>query len=249
MALLLGRGMELQSRSICHGSMYFISTHQSIAKSRRSPLDKGIDKPPVIKTPIVNGANTALDAVQTGGDVVKDVSQDTNNLVSVAISKGANKVSFAASILGEATALFGIVIDESPTSSVAPSEAAHSMIPSGGSMNQNPTSLSKSPSLPTSNALGYSSQTSGNNYSAPTSPIPSNMLSSSQGNIPPTSTYCAPPPPVPTSSSTRSSSTCPTSGAIICTVTETWHSTHYESTATMYSFMNTLTITYTETAR
>lgn len=30
-------------------------------------------------------------------------------------------------------------------------------------------------------------------------------------------------------------------------VTETWHSTHYESTATLYSFLNAITITCTET--
>ncbi|KAH8755257.1 hypothetical protein BGZ57DRAFT_37939 [Hyaloscypha finlandica] len=39
---------------------------------------------------------------------------------------------------------------------------------------------------------------------------------------------------------------CPTTITEICTVTETWHSTHYAETATFYSFVANTTITYTE---
>ena len=42
---------------------------------------------------------------------------------------------------------------------------------------------------------------------------------------------------------------CPTTITETCTVTETWHSTHYAETATFYSFVANSTITYTETAR
>jgi len=38
---------------------------------------------------------------------------------------------------------------------------------------------------------------------------------------------------------------CESQSTVTCTVTETWHSTHYDSTATLYSFLNDLTVTET----
>jgi hypothetical protein len=42
---------------------------------------------------------------------------------------------------------------------------------------------------------------------------------------------------------------CPSPITETCTVTETWHSTHYAETATFYSFIANSTVTYTETIR
>jgi hypothetical protein len=58
---------------------------------------------------------------------------------------------------------------------------------------------------------------------------------------PPTGFSC---PPMPTFTSS-----CPAQATTTCTVTETWHSTHYRETATLFSFMNVFTITCTETVR
>jgi hypothetical protein len=41
--------------------------------------------------------------------------------------------------------------------------------------------------------------------------------------------------------------TCPPASTNTCTVTETWHMTHYETTATLFSFANVYTVTCTET--
>ncbi|KAH6672308.1 hypothetical protein B0J14DRAFT_593363, partial [Halenospora varia] len=40
---------------------------------------------------------------------------------------------------------------------------------------------------------------------------------------------------------------CPAPVTETCTMTETWHSTHYAETATLFSFMSIVTVTYTET--
>ena len=42
---------------------------------------------------------------------------------------------------------------------------------------------------------------------------------------------------------------CPTTITETCTVTETWHSTHYAETATFFSFVANSTVTFTETAK
>ena len=52
-----------------------------------------------------------------------------------------------------------------------------------------------------------------------------------------------------TSMSCPTSTPCYSQLTSTCFITETWHSTHYESTATLYSFMNAITITCTETVR
>jgi hypothetical protein len=49
------------------------------------------------------------------------------------------------------------------------------------------------------------------------------------------------------SSSTTPS--CPNMITETCTVTETWHSTHYDETATLYTFIANTTVTRTETVR
>ena len=50
-------------------------------------------------------------------------------------------------------------------------------------------------------------------------------------------------------STTAPPTPCPTPITETCTVTETWHSTHYAETATFYSFIANLTVTCTETIR
>jgi hypothetical protein len=51
------------------------------------------------------------------------------------------------------------------------------------------------------------------------------------------------------STTTTLISSCPTPVTVTCTVTETWHSTHYSETATLFSFMSIFTINYQETTR
>ena len=55
--------------------------------------------------------------------------------------------------------------------------------------------------------------------------------------------------PCPSMATTTISPCCPSPSRVTCTVTETWHSTHYESTQTLYSFMSMYTVTCTETVR
>ncbi|PMD33939.1 hypothetical protein L207DRAFT_639305 [Hyaloscypha variabilis F] len=87
--------------------------------------------------------------------------------------------------------------------------------------------------------------------------LPSSMMSSnsSQLKFSPNTTIIA----TPCASSAIASATiwfnsapselsCPTTTTETCTVTETWHSTHYAETATFYSFVANSTVTYTETA-
>jgi hypothetical protein len=83
--------------------------------------------------------------------------------------------------------------------------------------------------------------------------MPSN---SSHPTFPPNTTIFAPPCPSPAIAPAMAELTqptttppCPTTITEICTVTETWHSTHYAETATFYSFVANTTITYTEKYR
>ncbi|KAF8855806.1 hypothetical protein BDZ45DRAFT_746095 [Acephala macrosclerotiorum] len=54
-------------------------------------------------------------------------------------------------------------------------------------------------------------------------------------------------PMAPSCSTMPACTSCPAPVTSTCTVTETWHSTHYESTATLFSFVPAFTVTCTET--
>ncbi|KUJ23783.1 uncharacterized protein LY89DRAFT_776028 [Mollisia scopiformis] len=54
-------------------------------------------------------------------------------------------------------------------------------------------------------------------------------------------------PMAPSCTSMPSCTSCPAAYTETCTVTETWHSTHYAETATLYSFVAAFTVTCTET--
>ena len=76
-----------------------------------------------------------------------------------------------------------------------------------------------------------------------TSSMPFNITSApvlQQVPLTSTTTACASIPPC---------TACPAPKTETCTVTETWHSTHYESTATLFSFVAAFTYTCTETVR
>ncbi|PBP16781.1 WSC domain-containing protein [Diplocarpon rosae] len=94
--------------------------------------------------------------------------------------------------------------------------------------------------------LGNSSQAGFTNASLPvnlTSALPFNITSAP--NLSGTALLTAAP--SATCPSVPSCSACPAPDTETCTVTETWHSTHYEETATFFSFVAASTVTCTET--
>lgn len=199
----------------------------------RSALEDGRVGAPVFGT-VANAATGVADAaLEAETNSANAVSQEKDKLVSVAISKGHNIISFAANILDEASAVIGIVIDDAPTSSVGTSAAVPSNSGPSGSSSPNiapignsPSSLGISPSYflaPTSSSSCISQIASGSNTSLPTSLL--NTAPSSPSSIGASSSYCCPPPPLPTSKPV------PGPSGVTCTITETW-----------YSFMSTLTV-------
>lgn len=71
----------------------------------------------------------------------------------------------------------------------------------------------------------------------------------SPATLPPTSSLFATPAACPSLATTTITPCCPPARTVTCTVTETWHSTNYESTKTLFSFLSVFTVTCTETVR
>ncbi|KAH8596810.1 hypothetical protein B0O99DRAFT_704995 [Bisporella sp. PMI_857] len=212
-----------------------------------------------------SGSN--LEPELTKGTAIPDaLENDRSKLVSVDVSEGINVVSIVASILNEGSAVLNVVVENgdgeedlaaSPTVGSSTISTTLSSEPGGSHtpLTSTPTDIQQSSSsdcrnsspnyqLPSPPANKISPQTVSNG-SPPlfklnltiTPSFSSDMVPSSIGTplqfLPPIPTAC---PPVVTP-------TCPEHVTFTCYVTETWHSTHYESTATFFSFMSAITIT------
>jgi hypothetical protein len=177
-----------------------------------------------------NVVGTIPSTVATNG---KAGGLDSNRLISVAISEGPNAVSVVASILNEATAVAGVVVNDGTSVAEDSSAATATNLP----VALNTTSALNT-SFPTSDPVEFLPQTnicSICNNSLPTPAFSLNVTSLPFATA--TSTQCPP--------ATNFIPSCYAPPTITCTVTETWHSTHYESTATLYSFLNYYTVTET----
>ena len=169
-----------------------------------------------------------LDATPLPSSGLGDGLGDSSSVVREVGGQVQQATSIAAVIIGDATSIVGSILAAATSPSnigVLPNSKSNS------SMDGNGTLLS-----PTSSA-----------------PMSSN---SSQLAFPPKTTIFALPCPSPALSSATMELTsapsapfCPRTITETCTVTETWHSTHYAETATLYSFVANSTVTYTETAR
>ncbi|KAK0113372.1 hypothetical protein ONS95_013626 [Cadophora gregata] len=93
----------------------------------------------------------------------------------------------------------------------------------------------------TSATTGLAKTTSGLNATSSTSSMAFNITSAPVLKEFPSTSATSTCPSIPTCTA------CPAAKTETCTVTETWHSTHYESTATLFSFVAAFTYTCTET--
>jgi hypothetical protein len=179
------------------------------------------------------GSNNAAGVMNGGTDRVSSVLTDVNSVVNQATSIIGNVVGDAASlvksILAGATTASNLVV---VSSSLAISSISRTVLPLAAATTSEPQEF-----LPQ-----FACQSS-----LPASVSPFNITSAASRHpslppsAPPTGLSC---PPMPTFTSSY-----PAQATTTCTVTETWHSTHYRETATLFSFMNVFTITCTETVR
>lgn len=153
-------------------------------------------------------------------------------------------MSILASILNEPNAFVDIVVSDS-------TNVGEGIVGATGTSGaSNPSSFSFPSVFATmSNLLQQSTACSTCNNSFPTTAFKLNITSSalmtSSTALMASQTYmpssCPP--------MTAFTSACPGPATVTCTVTETWHSTHYESTVTLFSFASIMTVTCTETVR
>ena len=201
-------------------------------------------------TDVINIAGSILDE---GSNIASNVLVESSNLVpapAVSIPSGAlnsepDLVSSALNdvdnVVKQATSIIRDVIGDA-TSLVRSILAGVTMASNLGVLSSPQVSMSRTvPSL----AATTSGETQG-------SPPPSANQSSLPSSVAQLSVTQAPslrPPLVSYSHMTTLTSSCPVQTTKPCTVTETWHKTHYAGTVTFYSFMNVFTITSAETVR
>ncbi|CZT05812.1 uncharacterized protein RCO7_03951 [Rhynchosporium graminicola] len=154
--------------------------------------------------------------------------QNANSAVDQATGVVAGIVSAATGIVGSLIAGTGsgaANITSAVGGSITSSVGGHMTASARGNL----TSMASN--MTSTRALNVSSSTSSMAMDITSAPV-LNMTTSTSATI------CA---------SSPTCTACPAAKTETCTVTETWHSTHYESTATLFSFIAAFTYTCTET--
>ena len=163
-----------------------------------------------------------------GSSVSGDGLGDSSSVVRDVSGQIQQATSIVAAIIGDATSIVGSIL------AAATSPSNIGVLPVGNSnSSMNGTLLSSTSSAPLAMSSNSSQLVFLPNTTIFALPCPSSAIASA--TIALTSAPSAP--------------FCPTTITETCTVTETWHSTHYAETATFYSFVANSTVTYTETAR
>lgn len=215
-----------------------------------SPLLSGLlgDINGVASAILDGGSNVAGNVVTQAAGVESVVAAAATVLdpgVASLLSNVNNAVNNATSVIDQivsaATALVGSILAEATGNvsniGVLPSSAL-------SSLTQTVLPLTSTPAS-TTGPQEFLPQTGLNNSTRPTTSLPFNItlspMATSSVNIAASQMV--------SSCSATFMPSCPPPVTSTCTVTETWHSTHYEATATLFSFIAAYTVTCTETVR
>ncbi|KAH7379919.1 hypothetical protein BKA64DRAFT_686653 [Cadophora sp. MPI-SDFR-AT-0126] len=204
------------------------------------------DPKPAIKA-ISPAAGSILDAVGKVAAALLDGGSDVANIAQGAISSlsstalaGApsqvpSRIQDVNSEVNQATGVVGGIVS-------AATEIVGSLLAGTG-----PSGITAAGGIERNASMGVnatailSRTTSGLNVSSATSSMAFNITSAPVLKGPPSNSAAT------TCASMPTCTACPAPKTETCTVTETWHSTHYESTATLFSFVAAFTYTCTET--
>jgi hypothetical protein len=161
--------------------------------------------------------------LQASASVLGDGTASQSSLLREVNGQIQQATSIVGQIIGDATSIVGSIL----AAATAPSNIGVLPVANSNS-SMNGTAFSSGNLMPSNGSL----PTFPPNTTIFASPCPSPAIAPAMVE--------SPQPPTPP---------CPTTITEICTVTETWHSTHYAETATFYSFVANTTITYTEKSR
>ncbi|KAE9366763.1 hypothetical protein N431DRAFT_487265 [Stipitochalara longipes BDJ] len=172
-------------------------------------------------------AGLEVTSLPAGSSVFGDGKADSSNVLQDVSGQIQQATSIVAAIIGDATSIVGSIL------AAATSPSNIGVLPIGNSNSSMNGTLLSSTSL-TSSAMSSNSSLLPfpPNTTITATPCPSSAFAPATIGL----------------SSAPSAPFCPTTITETCTVTETWHSTHYAETATFYSFVANSTATYTETA-
>jgi hypothetical protein len=166
---------------------------------------------------------TQVSAVFDGGTrIAVSILSEVNSIVNDATG-------IIGDVVGDVTSVVGMIIGVTSTSNGQTTSASNSLTTSREPQEVLPQSHSTSTISAALSALNITFAAT-----LPSTPSPSATTTGA---------------PCPSMATTTISPCCPDPSTVTCTVTETWHSTHYESTQTLYSFMSLYTVTCTETVR
>ncbi|KAH6720544.1 hypothetical protein BKA61DRAFT_236772 [Leptodontidium sp. MPI-SDFR-AT-0119] len=203
---------------------------------------------PEIKA-ISPASGSILDAVEKvaaallgGGTEIANFAQGAESSLASPILAGApsqvpGTIQNVNSQVDQATGVVGGIVSAATSivgSLMAGTGAAGSISAVGGDRNSSASGNSTAGITKSAPGLNASSSTSSLAFNITSAPVLKEVPSTSA------TTACA---------SMPTYTACPAPSTETCTVTETWHSTHYESTATLFSFVAAFTYTCTETVR
>jgi len=178
-------------------------------------------------TSLPTGSSVLDGGTASASGVLRDASGQIQQATSIVGGVVGDATSIVGSILAAATnpSNIGVLSNPNLTSTMASAGKSGSL-----TMSEPREFLPQTALCTTCNS---SSTTSSHNTTAAPSPTASPAIAS----------------PTTGSSCTSTWPSCPAPITETCTVTETWHSTHYAETATLYSFIANYTFTCTETIR
>ncbi|KAH7327019.1 hypothetical protein BKA65DRAFT_509741 [Rhexocercosporidium sp. MPI-PUGE-AT-0058] len=241
--ILLGEGFK----------KFGVGTRDGVKFKRRDTITFSMPWNPPLANPkpeakaISPASGSILDAVEKvaaallgGGTDIANFAQGAENSLASTVLAGApsqvpGKVQDVNSQVDQATGVVGGIV------SAATSIVGSLMAGTGAAGSTSAVGERRNASAGGNSTAGITRSPSGLNSSSSTSSMAFNITSAPVLTDPPSTsgtTACA---------SIPTCTACPAPSTETCTVTETWHSTHYESTATFFSFVAAFTYTCTET--